>query len=149
MGTNYYLLSRHKKMVHKYFPYEYEYAEEPYLAYEIHLCKVSFGWKVLWEEHRNAYNSVEELIEFIRKYNKWFKIYDEYSRLIPLDQFIDDVVHRNERHERKLVDYEGVGKIWTPIDHVEIAERDTRSGYWIKYYHDKDGHDFTDSHFFA
>ena len=46
MGTNYYLISKNKKLIREYFavetPYgisneEYEIVDEPYLGYQVHL----------------------------------------------------------------------------------------------------------------
>ena len=54
----------------RYFPYEYELVDTPYFGYEIHIGKKSYGWKPLFQEHKNAYSSVEEMKEFIRKYQK-------------------------------------------------------------------------------
>lgn len=41
-----------------------------------------------------------------------------------------------------------IGKIRSPIDHVEMDQRDNRNSWLkIKYWHDKDGYDFTDRPF--
>lgn len=52
MGTNFYLMSRNKKLMREHFAVETEYdikdieyaiVDEPYLGYEIHLNKLSWG----------------------------------------------------------------------------------------------------------
>ena len=52
MGTNFYLMSRNKKLMREHFAVETEYdikdieyaiVDEPYLGYEIHLNKLSCG----------------------------------------------------------------------------------------------------------
>ena len=37
MGTNYYMMTKSKKLVEKYFPCEYEIVDTPYFGYEIHI----------------------------------------------------------------------------------------------------------------
>ena len=78
MGTNFYMMTKSKKLVEKHFPYEYEIVDTPYFGYEIHIGKKSFGWKPLFQEHKNAYDSVDGLKEFIRKNQKSIRIFDEY-----------------------------------------------------------------------
>ena len=52
METNFYLMSRNKNLMREYFAVEteyiikdieYEIVDEPYLGYEVHLCKLSAG----------------------------------------------------------------------------------------------------------
>ena len=53
-----------------------------------------------------------------------------------------------EGQEKRIIDYERIGEIQAPIDHVEISEREN-DWSWpnVKYWHDKDGYDFTDQEF--
>lgn len=37
MGTNFYMMTKSKKLVEKHFPYEYEIVDTPYFGYEIHI----------------------------------------------------------------------------------------------------------------
>ncbi len=61
MGTNFYLMSRNKKLMREHFAVETEYdikdieyaiVDEPYLGYEIHLNKLSWGWRPLFQRHK-------------------------------------------------------------------------------------------------
>ena len=69
MGTNFYLMSRNKKLIREYFAVETEYdikdieyaiVDEPYLGYEIHLNKLSCGWRPLFQRHKT------KVIDFTR-----------------------------------------------------------------------------------
>ena len=62
------MMTTNKELVHRYFPGEYEIVEEPYLGYEIHIGKRSYGWKPLFQGHKNAYTSVSEMMQFIREH---------------------------------------------------------------------------------
>ena len=68
-------MTKSKKLVEKYFPYEYEIVDTPYFGYEIHIGKRSGGWKPLFQEHKNAYDSVEGMKEFIKKYQKKYSYF--------------------------------------------------------------------------
>ena len=60
----------------------------------------------------------------------------------------EELVDWAERQEKRIIEYEGVGKIQAPIDHVEISERESEwSLIQVSYWHDKDGYDFTDREF--
>lgn len=37
MGTNFYMMTKSKKLVEKHFPHEYEIVHTPYFGYEIHI----------------------------------------------------------------------------------------------------------------
>lgn len=61
MGTNYYLISKNKKLIREYFAVEtqygisneeYEIVDEPYLGYQVHLNKLSAGWRPLFQKHK-------------------------------------------------------------------------------------------------
>ena len=58
MGTNYYFLTRYKALAQECFApktvcgvenKEYRLVEDPYLAYEVHICKFSSGWRALFQ----------------------------------------------------------------------------------------------------
>lgn len=141
------MMTNDKDLVHKYFPGEYEIVEEPYLGYEIHIGKRSCGWKPLFQEHKNAYTSVYEMMQFIREHPE-IQIFDEYGDSFSIDQLKEELVDWAERQEKRIIEYEGVGKIQAPIDHVEISERESEwSLIKVAYWHDKDGYDFTDREF--
>lgn len=146
MGTNFYLITRNKQFVEKYFPIEYEVTNKPFFRYEIHLNKRSCGWKILYQAHSKAWNSVEEMLDFIRKHNNKVKIFDEYEKEYTLEEYIKEVVEWDKDYKKEEIYYDDtVGYIMTPIDHVEISKR-SRDMY-INYWHDKDGYDFTNAEF--
>ena len=75
MGTNFYLMSRNKKLIREHFAVETEYdikdieyaiVDEPYLGYEIHLNKLSCGWHPLFQRHKTI-KTFKELEEFCLK----------------------------------------------------------------------------------
>ena len=77
MGTNFYLMSRNKKLMREHFAVETEYdikdieyaiVDEPYLGYEIHLNKLSCGWRPLFQRHKTI-KTFKELEEFCLKNN--------------------------------------------------------------------------------
>lgn len=141
------MMTTNKELVHRYFPGEYEIVEEPYLGYEIHIGKRSCGWKPLFQEHKNAYTSVSEMMQFIREHPE-IQIFDEYGDSFSVDQLKEELVDWAEHQKKRIIEYEGVGKIQTPIDHVEISERESEwSLIQVSYWHDKDGYDFTDREF--
>ena len=45
---------------------EYEIVDEPYLGYEVHLCKLSAGWRPLFQRHKTI-STFKELEEFCLK----------------------------------------------------------------------------------
>ena len=137
-----------KDLVKKHFAGEYEIVDDPYLGYEIHIGKRSMGWKPLFEAHKKAYNSVSEMLEFIM-YHPEIRIFDEYGKNLSITQFKEELIDWGENQEKRIVHYDNyIGDIQAPIDHVEIDSRDDRD-HWIKvkYWHDKDGYDFTDRPF--
>ena len=88
MGTNFYLMSRNKKLIREHFAVETEYdikdieyaiVDEPYLGYEIHLNKLSCGWRPLFQRHKTI-KTFKELEEFCLKNKSVISIYDEYGR---------------------------------------------------------------------
>lgn len=62
MGTNFYFMSKDKKLMRENFAVEteygihdveYEIVDEPYLGYEVHLNKLSGGWRALFQSNKN------------------------------------------------------------------------------------------------
>lgn len=167
MGTNFYMMTKSKKLVEKHFPCEYEIVDTPYFGYEIHIGKRSAGWKPLFQEHKNAYDSVKGMKEFIRKHQKSIRIFDEYCREFTLEELEDELITWGEQQQIRYMKHipEGVpdevfgGKkylvestkddydITIPFDHMEYEkleiERDNwRYGRQSYYSKDKDGYDF-------
>ena len=135
MGTNYYLQTYSGEIVHKYFPDEYEITEGEQIVvgnkqitpcvYEIHLGKRSWGWLPTFEQHKNAYQSVEEMIEFIQNHAE-ITIINEYDEVMTLDDL-----------KRELIDWNKDNP-----DAKDHCEYEKKEGYSIKSFKDKDGYIF-------
>ena len=72
MGTNFYLMSKSKKLMRENFAVEndygitdeeYEIVDDPYLGYRVHLNKLSCGWHPLFQRHKNI-KTFKELEDF-------------------------------------------------------------------------------------
>lgn len=138
-----------KELVNKYFDEEYEIVDDPYLGYEIHIGKRASGWKPIFEDHNSAYDSVSGLLDFLQRHRDKVKIYDEYNELLTINQLKEELIDWADNQERRVIHYDDyIGDIETPIDHVEMDQRDNRNS-WLKihYWHDKDGYDFTNRSF--
>ena len=141
------MMTTNKELVHKYFPHEYEIVKDPYLGYEIHIGKRSCGWKPLFQEHKNAYASVSEMVKFLMDHPE-IHIFDEYGDLHSIEQLKEELIDWADHQEKRVIDYEGVGKIQAPIDHVEMSKRESDWSFIeVAYWHDEDGYDFTDREF--
>ena len=172
MGTNFYLMTKSKKIAQTYFDGEYEIVDEPYFGYQIHIGKRSFGWKPLFQRHDSAYDSVVGLKKFIIGHtDEELEIYDEYGRKYTLDELDEDLIQWADKQEVGYYKYvpEGVyNKIFgdkdylvlsdkddfnikTPFDHIEydILYKRMHPYYVTKSYctHDKDGYDFMEGDF--
>jgi len=83
MGTNYHLISTDKSWVVKYFGErfadEWKLVDVPFFGYAIHIGKRSDGWKPLFQTHNRAYRSVAGMMDFLRREQGKYRIYDEYS----------------------------------------------------------------------
>lgn len=167
MSTNYYMLSQSKGFVEKYFPGEYELTDTPMFGYEIHIGKRSMGWKPLFQEHKNAYDSVEELVEFITKHS--VVLYDEYGTILTEKELKENLIDWGENQTKQyykfvlegftdklfgwkdylqLVNENDEYDIVSPFDHKEYQElMKSVESCDIKYWNDKNGYDFTNSEF--
>ena len=142
------MMTTDKELVKKYFNGEYEIVDDPYLGYEIHIGKRSAGWKPLFEAHDNAYTSVSEMLNFIMNHPE-IHIFDEYGESLSIVQLKEELIDWAENQEKRMIHYDDyIDEIQSPIDHVEMYQRDNRNP-WLKiqYWHDKDGYDFTDRPF--
>lgn len=95
MGTNYYFVTKSRRIAHKYFAEteswgtyneEYQLLDVPDFHYEIHLNKLSYGWRPLFQKHK-AFHTFAELEAFYLKNQKYLKIYDEYEREFTWDEY--------------------------------------------------------------
>lgn len=149
MGTNYYMLTRNKKIKDKYFNLydDYELTDVPKFGYEIHIYKKSGGWKTLFQSHDNAYKSVEELEQFIRKHQKSFIFYDEYLEMYSPEEFIEKMKYQDRDKNGNI--YKKYGTDEPLINHKEYYEQHRWEYPYmdIKYWQDKDGYDFTEGDF--
>ena len=75
MGTKFYLMSKSKNLMRENFAVEkdygitdeeYEIVDEPYLGYQVHLNKLSCGWRPLFQMHKNI-KTFKELEDFCLK----------------------------------------------------------------------------------
>lgn len=169
IGTNYYMMTKSKRLVEKYFPYEYEIVDTPYFCYQIHIGKRSAGWKPLFQWHESAYKSVAEMKEFIKKHSRYIRIFDEYNRKFTLDQLQEELIDWGEQQEIRYMKHipEGVpdelfgGKkylikgtkddydITIPFDHLEYEKLNPYGEYRNRSYYlkDEDGYDFMKGEF--
>lgn len=143
------MMTTDNKIAHQYFSGEYEIVDDPYLSYRIHIGKRSAGWKPLFEDHKFAYTSVSGLLDFLQTNQDRIEIYDEYNELHTIDQLKEELVEWAENQEKRVIHYDDyIGDIEAPIDHVEMDQKDNRNPWLkIRYWHDKDGYDFTDRPF--
>lgn len=170
MGTNFYLMSKNKDFVDKYFPEEYEIVDLPYFGYQVHIGKRSGGWCPLFQSHDTAYCSVEEMQEFMKEHESDIEIYNEYDEKFSLEQLQDELIRWKEHQKIRYMKYipEGIpdeifgGKkyliestkdsydITIPYDHIEYDKLDPyKEKRWRDsnreplYFKDKDGYNFT------
>ncbi len=165
MGTNFYLNIKNKDFAEKYFHGEYTIYELAFFRYEVHIGKTSMGWKSLYQSHKAAYNSVEEMMSFIKEhYPKEIKIYDEYDNELNPDELKKRLIDWDDLFAKQYVKYVPEKKnkkyshyyfvkgtkddydITIPYDYVEYSKFSTYNQV-LKYYHDKDGYNFTDKDF--
>ena len=98
MGTNFYIMSKSKKLMREYFAVEkFEIVDEPYLGYQVHLNKLSVGWRPLFQKHKTIH-SFKDLEEFCLKNKNVVGIYDEYGRKYSWQQYFDRVYRHSRRH---------------------------------------------------
>ena len=177
MGTNYYLMTKDKRLVNKYFDGEYNTVDSPYFGYRIHLNKCSCGWKTLFERHPNAFVSFAELKDFFNNHNH-LRIFNEYGTEYSWNEYEEKVIGHSinclvepikfiakpnvfDPERRMIVVMEDCepeeAEIFTPFNHQEYSDKEkaAKKRYhindWemnIKYYSDPDYPvDWTDGSF--
>lgn len=72
-----------------------------------------------------TYDSVSELLIFLKNNQDRIDIYNEYGEQHTIEQLKVELIDWVEGQEKRIIDYERVGKIQAPIDHVEISERES------------------------
>ena len=167
MGTNYYLMTRNKELAHKHFAVEteygvtnqeYEIVEEPYLGYEVHLNKLSWGWRPLFQKHRE-FKTWNELERFYLDHSEDLEIYDEYGTRLEFDKYKKIVFGHADREPEPVkwvYDYESLelklhpenarkrlhlehcgpeeADLWIPFDHVKYFESEKAAKKKFKAY---------------
>lgn len=78
---------------------------------ELHICKISCGWKPLFEATK-YYSSVEELKEFYNQNKERINIQDEYGREQDIDELLRIIDGRykdenNKAHDNAYKDEQG------------------------------------------
>ena len=142
MGTNYYFITKNKRLAHEHFEGEYELIDEPELGYEIHLNKCSCGWLPLFQIHK-AFSTFAGLEKFYWDHKDDLEIYDEYDDKFTFEEYKQMIIEHSEVKPRpckfEVVDhglYGGIcldpkdcepdeADIWCPFRHgnYAIAER--------------------------
>lgn len=145
MSTNYYAIFDNKEVVNRYFPEEYEeLIEDDKKSYMVHVGKRSYKWKPLFQEHSQAYTSVEEMLGFLGEYSD--KIIDEYGKEYSLEEFSESLVNWNKDLKESREFYSDfVGWVTIPIDHTTYSQKTTNSyerQFCSHYHNDKDGYNF-------
>ena len=75
---------------------EYEIVDEPYLGYKVHLCKLSAGWRPLFQRHKTI-STFKEVEKFCLKNKSMVSIYDEYGRRYTWKQYFKKVYNHSQR----------------------------------------------------
>lgn len=162
MGTNYYLVTRNKVLAHDFFEGEYELVDEPDFGYEIHLNKLSYGWKPLFQRHNKAFKTWNELQKFYLDHASDLKIYDEYGTYYEFWEYKKEILDHAAREPKPVkweYDYEPIdlkyypetarkhlhtvschleeAELWTPFDHIEYfeTEKAAKKKFGVYSYH--------------
>lgn len=150
MGTNYYFVTKSRRIAHKYFAEveswgtydeEYKLCDIPDFHYEIHLNKLSWGWQPLFQKHK-AFQTFAQLEEFYLEHQKYLKIYDEYEQEYAWDKYKQKIIDHASREPEpiKWVYDEDIicgksgrkylhtvkcepeeAELWIPFSHIEYA----------------------------
>ena len=104
MGTNFYLISKDEKWMRENFAVEtesviknaeYESVDEPYLGYEVHLNKLSVGWRPLFQSHKNI-KTFKKLEDFCVNNSRNIEIFDEYGKKYTWKQYYAKVYSHSQ-----------------------------------------------------
>lgn len=141
MGTNYYMITKNKDIAHNYFDGEYELTDTPDFCYEIHLNKLSAGWKPLFQKHR-AFCTFKELENFYNEHMDDLAFKNEYGGTYTFKEYKQRVIEHAEGEPEPVKwvyeeDYFGKkslhtkdckpeeADLWTPFDHMEYAQTES------------------------
>lgn len=156
MGTNFYLLSKYKRIHKKWFSEsEYEIVTEgPCRGYITHIAKISCGWLPLFQAHDNV-NSISDMKKIYD--GGGFQIVDEYGKPYTWDDFDRTVLQfnggvrgvapvRKRNHNpsgSSLLRVDPNMPDHTPVSHFEYAN----GRYKDEYFTDELGYEFTKHEF--
>lgn len=110
MGTNYYFLSTNKELIQESFSInkswgisgeEYKLVDEPYLGYEVHLNKLSCGWRPLFQSHK-VFKTFKELEKFYHDHKADLEIYDEYGDKYSWEEYFKKI-HNHSLRKKEAV----------------------------------------------
>lgn len=104
MGTNYYMSTKDKSKRDKWLNFdEYHLTDEPDWGYEVHIGKVSCGWKPLFQAH-DRLNSLA-LYKLMYDEGGW-SLYDEYRQVLSWEDFKDIIDSFTDgKPRRSVIDY--------------------------------------------
>lgn len=120
MGTNYYMITKNKDIAHKYFAElcdfggkypeilnkEYTLEELPEYRYVIHLNKLSWGWRPLFERHDKAFTTFQELEKFVDDHKDDLVFEDEYGEVYTFDEYKQHIIdHAGRKPEPMKWEY--------------------------------------------
>ena len=147
MGTNFYFLTKDKKLAESLAPGGYELTDVPFFGYEIHLAKTSCGWLPLFQGYKGGMESVSDMKD---AYNKGgLQIFDEYQKEYSWEDFVQRVLNHNGGVNGKVekVFYEQNKSFpyndpdmpdYLPVSHFDYG----KGKYAYMYYKDKQGYEF-------
>ena len=151
MGTNYYMITKNKDLAHEYFAekcdyggkypeylnQEYELHDVPDFYYEIHLNKLSWGWKPLFQNHK-AFRTFNELEKFCNEHMDDLTFEDEYGQEYSFEEYKKEVMEHSERtpepvkwvykedsmfggHKHLMTEKcePDEADLWIPFDHID------------------------------
>lgn len=148
MGTNFYLLTKNKKIAEQWSPRGATLTDFPDFGYEIHIAKTSAGWLPLFQCHEDTLSSVKD---YKKAYDTGaFNIYDEYGNEYDWATFTERVLNFNGGVAGKLPAKSVPRNTIDPNmpNTVPVSHFDYGNGkYADHYYKDSEGYEFTGGDF--
>lgn len=168
MGTNYYMITKNKDLAHEYFAercdyggkypeylnQEYELYDVPDFYYQIHLNKLSCGWKPLFQNHK-AFRTFNELEKFYKEHMNDITFEDEYGESYTFEEYKQEVIEHSERTPEPVKwvykEDEICGRLghkylmtercdpeeadlWVPFDHIDYSRTEREAKDKLKAY---------------
>lgn len=150
-------MSRNKKFVKKYFDNEYVLYDEPHWHYKIHLNKLSYGWRPLFQRHKH-FQTFAELELFYNDYKNDLVIINEYDEKMSWEMYKGIILNHANVTPKPLkwvYDIDPIDKLfsdnprktlhttsckpeeadlWTPLKHSEYAKTEAEARRKFKCY---------------